>query len=150
MNTFKSNLLLQLICSMFIFLFVYTALSKFIGFTAFKSVLSHSPLIKDKNEILAWGLPISELVASSLLFFPKTKLAGLYLSFALMIVFTIYIAYMVIFTPDLPCSCGGVLKQMTWRQHLVFNLFFTALASIGIWLARKKGIKQLLVSTATN
>jgi len=46
---------------------------------------------------------------------------------------------MITYTPNLPCSCGGVLQQMTWNQHLIFNVVFTLLALFAIWLTRKKG-----------
>jgi putative oxidoreductase len=49
-----------------------------------------------------------------------------------MLLFTFYILYMLLFEKHLPCSCGGVLKEMTWKQHLVFNLFFTAIAFTGL------------------
>jgi len=45
---------------------------------------------------------------------------------------------MLAFAPKLPCSCGGVIQKMTWGQHVIFNLFFTLLALVGIWLARKR------------
>lgn len=132
MKVSNTSFLLQLTCSLFILLFVYTALSKFHEFNSFKVVLGKSPFIKNKNEILAWCLPIVELIVAGLLFFPTTRRLGLYSSLVLMITFTLYIGYMIAFTPHLPCSCGGVIKQMSWKQHLLFNIFFTALAFIGI------------------
>jgi len=45
---------------------------------------------------------------------------------------------MVITDDNLPCSCGGVIQQLSWTQHIVFNLIFIAAGGIGIWMARKK------------
>jgi putative oxidoreductase len=131
-------LAIPFIAAIFIFLFTYTALSKFLDFTNFKNVLHQSPLIGKLSSVIAWTLPLTELAAAVLLFFPHTRLIGLYTSLALMIVFTIYIGYMIAFTPHLPCSCGGVLKQLTWKQHLGFNVFFTVLAAIALWLTKQK------------
>jgi hypothetical protein len=103
--------------------------------------LSRSPLIGGKAVVVALALPIAEGIVAGLLFFPKTRLWGLYGSSALMIMFTLYLAYMISFTPHLPCSCGGVLKQMTWRQHLIFNIFFLMISLTGLVLERKR-IKQ--------
>jgi hypothetical protein len=133
---------LQLICGLFIFLFVYTALSKFHEFTSFKLVLFRSPLIGRKSAMLAWILPIVELLVALLLFFPRARWLGLYSSFFLMSTFTIYLAYMIAFTPHLPCSCGGVLKQMSWKQHVYFNLIFTMLALLGIFLERRSHVPR--------
>ena len=140
----KRNLILELISSLLILLFVYTALSKLIEPGKFNWALSQSPLISNYSKIIAWALPALELLVAALLFMPKTRLWGLYSAFGLMTVFTFYIAYMIAFTPKLPCSCGGVLQQMTWRQHLIFNIFFTIFAATGIWLYKKqmKQVKQ--------
>ena len=132
----KTNLL-NLIAAAFIFLFTYTALSKLTGFASFKATLQESPLIKDYASVLAYALPVTELVISGLLFIPYTRMAGLYSTLALMILFTGYIGYMLVFTPNLPCSCGGVLKQLSWKQHLLFNIFFTFLAAAAIWLQKR-------------
>lgn len=137
MTSTKLNSVVHFISIVFIFLFVYTATSKFQEFASFKTILSKSPLIGNKYNSVAWSLPLIELVVSSLLFFAKTRLTGLCLSAVLMSVFTIYIACMIVFSPHLPCSCGGVLKQMSWRQHLVFNSIFTALALGGVLLAKR-------------
>ncbi len=134
----NKKIIVEIISALFILLFVYTAVSKLSEFEGFKYVLKDSPLIGTYNEIVAWTLPVSELIIATLLFFPKTRLIGLYSSLVIMTVFTLYLAYMIMFTPDKPCNCGGVLKQMSWNQHLVFNIFFTSLAGLGIWLQKKK------------
>ena len=134
----KRNLIIEIISSLLILLFVYTAISKLLDYTAFKNVLHVSPLIASKAGIVALALPITEGLVSILLFLPRTRLWGFYGSLALMSVFTLYLAYMINFTPKLPCSCGGVLKQMTWNQHLLFNIFFLIISAIGFMLERKR------------
>jgi hypothetical protein len=100
--------------------------------------------MQGKAGIVGWSLPAVELVVSVLLFLPFTKKLGLYLSFGLMVLFTAYISYMVMFTPHLPCSCGGVIKQLSWKQHLVFNAFFIVVAFAGIILFRKENFVKHL------
>ncbi|HEX7905437.1 MAG TPA: MauE/DoxX family redox-associated membrane protein [Chitinophagaceae bacterium] len=134
----RRQLVIEIISSLLILLFVYTSISKLMDYTSFKSVLSKSPLIGSMGAIVALALPITEALVSVLLFFPRTRLWGLYSALALMTGFTVYLAYMIFFTPNLPCSCGGVLKQMTWRQHLVFNTFFLLLSLVGVVLQRKQ------------
>jgi hypothetical protein len=54
-----------------------------------------------------------------------------------MTIFTIYIgAIMAGFFINVPCSCGGLIQSLTWGEHLLFNLFFIALAFIAIVLNR--------------
>jgi hypothetical protein len=135
----------NLIAAAFIFLFTYTSLSKFMAFFSFQTTLHQSPLINNQASVIAWLLPFTELIVSLLLFIPATRMAGFYSSFLLMSVFTLYIGYMLLFTPHLPCSCGGVLKQLTWKQHLLFNIFFTILAVIALRLQKLKRIETVLV-----
>jgi hypothetical protein len=82
-------------------------------------------------------VPALELLVACLLVVPGTRKWGLYGSFALMAGFTLYVGYLLAFADDLPCSCGGVIQQMTWGQHLLFNIFFTVIAWTGIRLYKK-------------
>lgn len=134
----KKSTTIEIICGLLILLFVYTAISKLLSYKYFVAVLDQSPLIQGKAGVIGWLLPGVEVCVSLLLLLPSTKELGLYLSFGLMVLFTAYIAYMVMFTPHLPCSCGGVIKQLSWKQHLIFNAFFILIASIGIWLFHKE------------
>jgi len=137
MNSVRTPFILQLICSVFIFLFAYTALSKLQQYHQFVSVLLKSPLIGSISEAVAWIIPTIELIIAGLLFFPRTRRPGLYGSSLLMIVFTVYLGYMILFTPHLPCTCGGVIQKMTWKQHLLFNLALTAISLSGIIIDSK-------------
>lgn len=125
---------LDIICSALLLLFLYTALSKLAGYSSFAAVLRKSPLLEGAAPVIAWLLPIGEIGLSLLLFFPRTRLAGLYVSLVTLIVFTTYLSYMIAVATQLPCSCGGVLKNLTWRQHLVFNSACIGLSFLGILL----------------
>lgn len=129
--------IVEIIVALFILLFVYTGITKLIDQASFRLVISRSPVIGQWATLLSWALPIIELLAALLLFFPKTKKLGLWISLGLMILFTGYIAYMLVFSDHLPCSCGGVLQQLTWLQHLEFNILFTLLSAFSIWFYTK-------------
>lgn len=129
--------LIELIASLFILLFLYTGLSKLKEQTEFQVVLSKSPLLSTSSLVLSWLLPIIEIATSVLLFLPRTRKYGLVASMLLMTLFALYISYMLLFTPNLPCSCGGVLKQLNWSQHLLFNIFFLLLSILALWLSNK-------------
>ena len=122
----------ELIAALFILLFTYTAITKAMEFTAFTAVLSRSPLLSSQPVLFTWLIPATELFIASLLFIPATRLPGFYAALGLMVLFTIYLCYMLLFTPHLPCSCGGVLKQMSWHQHVIFNMVFILLAMLAI------------------
>jgi putative oxidoreductase len=124
----------NIVSALFIFLFVYTALNKFLAVEDLKFVLKDYPLIGSLSEVIAWGLPIIELFVSVLLLYPKSKLIGLFCSLLLMTGFTLYLGYMLTFTTDKPCTCGGMLQQLSWPQHIIFNISFIILSVIAIRL----------------
>src|SRR5258706_16059953 len=134
----KRNLVIEIISSLLILLFVYTGINKFLAIDSVKLVLKQYPLIGSMPNIIAWGLPITELVVAILLFIPRTRLRGFYASLLLMTAFTLYLGYMLIFTTKLPCTCGGMLQKLSWPQHFVFNIFFVLLSLAGIFLIKKQ------------
>jgi len=133
----KKRFWIEVISSLFILLFLYTAISKFREFDQFRSALHGSPLIGNMTNIISWIIPSIEIIISAFLFFPKGRSIGLWSSLSLMLIFTGYITYMLFFSERIPCSCGGVIEKMTWNQHLIFNVFFTLLAALGLWLMKK-------------
>lgn len=136
----KSNAVL-LIASLFVLLFVYTALSKWLSLESFRAVIAQSPLVGRYPGVIAWLLPAVELWVAGLLLFNGSRRLGLYASLALMILFTGYILFMLLVAPQLPCSCGGVLQVLSWRAHIFFNLCWILLALSAIYLDRNQGSK---------
>jgi len=55
-----------------------------------------------------------------------------------MAILTVYLALMLGTEKHLPCSCGGAIESLTWRQHILFNLFFLALAGLGSKLVQSQ------------
>ncbi|HUC82975.1 MAG TPA: MauE/DoxX family redox-associated membrane protein [Flavisolibacter sp.] len=116
-----------------ILLFVYTASSKLLAIKKFELVIAQSPLLADTASVFSVAVPIIELLIAILLVIPKWRFAGLLASFFLLLAFSLYIAYMLLFASHLPCGCGGVISGMSWSQHLLFNLFFWAITGISIY-----------------
>jgi hypothetical protein len=130
MNLTRKETVLQGISALFIFLFVYTAVSKLSEFSKFVHVLGTSPLIGGVNIFMAWAIPLTELGTSLLLLFPETRKVGMNVAFILMSFFSVYVGYMILFAPHLPCSCGGIIQNLTWTQHLSLNLILWLIAAI--------------------
>ena len=129
---------LDVIIFLFILLFVYAATSKLIDYELFKAQIGNSPLIMQHAKWMAWAVPASEIIISAAFIVPRLLLPALYASFFLMFTFTAYIAFILTFSPYLPCSCGGILSSMGWSEHLIFNIGFTLLAVVGIILYNRK------------
>ncbi len=132
----QSKILLQIIAVtryLLIFLFTYTGISKLIDHDNFLTSLLLSPLIRNQALILVWLVPVIELLIVSLLLSDKYRQTGLVCSLILMIVFTVYVAYMILFIKHLPCTCGGVIKELSWSNHILFNSFCILLITISLF-----------------
>ncbi len=122
---------------LFIVLFIYAATSKLLNIEQFKLRLERFPIISSYVDWVAWGVPMIEILIAGLFFFQKFMLSAFYASFSLMTIFTAYIILVLNFSDSIPCSCGGVLAKMGWKEHIIFNFAFIFLALLGILLIEK-------------
>lgn len=133
---YSGSALIICISALFICLFTYAAISKIRDFEAFQVQLGKSPVITVYAHFFSWTVPMIEILISILFLFNHFRTLALYASFTLMVAFTTYIIMILNFSAYVPCSCGGVLQNMTWSQHLVFNILFILLSIIAILFAQ--------------
>ncbi|WP_458628666.1 MauE/DoxX family redox-associated membrane protein [Winogradskyella sp. PC D3.3] len=124
--------------TLFIVLFVYAANSKFLEFEEFRIQLGQSPIITAYANWVALGVPLLEYIIAILFFVPRLMVLAFYASYVLMIMFTTYIYLILNFSDFVPCSCGGVLEDLTWTEHMIFNLVFVVFAVIGVLFSAKQ------------
>ena len=134
----KRSNIVEIICILFILLFIYAAVSKLLDYQKFSVQLGKSPLLTKYSSLIAWLIPSIEIIISIMLGVARLKLIGLYASFTLMLLFTGYIIAITRFSDSTPCSCGGVLQNMSWDQHLIFNFCFVLVGLISILLYKTK------------
>lgn len=134
----KRTIFLEIIVALFVVLFLYTAISKLMDYTIFVEQLKESPILGFAAVPVAIGLPLLEFALVAGLVMPRWRLRALYASTGLMAAFTLYIIVLMNVAEHLPCSCGGVLAQLSWSEHIVFNLVFIVLGILGILLHRKE------------
>jgi uncharacterized membrane protein YphA (DoxX/SURF4 family) len=133
-RTGKIYLIITKIASvLFIVLFVYTATSKLLDFEQFKIQLGQSPIITAYADWVAWGIPFIEYVITGLFLVPRFISLAFYASFSLMIMFTTYILLILNFSDYIPCSCGGVLEDLGWTEHILFNVGFIIIAATALF-----------------
>lgn len=130
--------LVDLFIFLFILLFVYAAVSKLVDYETFENQLGQSPLLSAFAGRVAPGVIIIELLIALLLIFERTRLIALFGFYSMMVLFTTYIIIILNFTDFIPCSCGGVLEQLGWTEHLVFNVGFMGLGVVGIFIQSSK------------
>lgn len=134
----SKNIFIKTVAYLFVFLFLYTSVSKLLDFENFQIQLGQSPMLSAFAGWVSWGIILIELFVSGLLLFDKTRRLGLYLAFVLMVMFTTYIIIILNFSSFVPCSCGGVFEKMGWTEHLIFNIVFLLLAALAFIVSIEK------------
>ncbi len=141
-NESKKAWVVNGVANLFIVLFVYAAVSKLLDFETFRVQLAQSPLLSAYAGIIAWLVPGVEIMIALFLILPRFRNFALYASFFLMVMFTTYIYIILNFSDFIPCSCGGILEDLSWSQHLIFNIVIIALAAMAIILSKHYSIKR--------
>ncbi|TMI89600.1 MAG: hypothetical protein E6H08_16230 [Bacteroidetes bacterium] len=138
MISLRNNTFIEIISVLFIFLFTYTSLTKLMNTAGFIAALKRSPMLANSAAIIAWTIILAELIVVLLLLYSPLRAIGFITSFILMLSFTVYIGYMIATASSLPCSCGGILQELSWKNHFLLNIGLTILAALGLYLQRKK------------
>ena len=116
-------------------LWIYSSLSKLIAMQRFKQAMLTQVFPRWMGKILTYLLPVGELAIVGLLVFDQTRLLGMYVSFFLMGLFTLYVGGAVFHIYErYPCACGGLFGRLGWRKHFKVNICLTLVALVGVLL----------------
>lgn len=134
----RKEIVIKIITLLYILVWSYAAFSKLAVLEKSRTEMTNQVFPIWMAEILYWLIPFIELAICIMLIFTRTQLAGLYASLLLMSAFSIYIGItMTGVFGRVPCSCGGILSNMSYGAHLLLNLFFVSIAAIAICLSKK-------------
>jgi putative oxidoreductase len=135
---------------LFIILFAYTSISKFLDYNIFVFQMRRAPLplMHSIAPLLGWLIPLIELFLTIGLLINRYSAKAQFASVGLLIIFELYISGMLLSGFPLPCSCGGIISKMSWNQHLIFNGFFICIGSVAIIQIKK--YKYLLENFGEN
>lgn len=135
----KRKTFVEILIALFILLFVYTASAKLFSFQENIMAMHNQPLARWLSDILIYAIPITELIVVALLCINRTKRIGILLFTTMMIMFTGYVALVLSnHYGRIPCSCGGLMKELKWQSHLYINIVFTSLGVLALYLTRTK------------
>lgn len=122
-----------------ILLWVYAASSKLLSFGLFQAQMRNQALPLFLRESLAYFLPPLEFILAALLVIPRWRLAGFYLSLITLLCFDFYVGMVITGRlGNAPCSCGGIISLLSWKEHFLFNCFFIILIIISLCLQRRE------------
>ncbi|WP_207514871.1 MauE/DoxX family redox-associated membrane protein [Longitalea luteola] len=140
----KRKIIIEIISSLLILLFLYASVSKWLDFKLFIGEMNNQPFPNWMTPFLVWSIPFIEVIIALGLIFERTRVPALYASFVLMSAFTVYtVAILFHAFRYIPCSCGGVIRSLTWPQHLFFNLFFVGISLWGIILKKREPVEAI-------
>lgn len=142
LNNRSASVLIEILISLCILLFVYAAVSKLLDYTSFKIQIGQSPVLSAYAGWLAWVVPAFELIIAIFLVVPKLRFIGLLGFYIIMVSFTTYILIILNYSDFIPCSCGGILENLSWTQHLVLNGLFCLTALYILQVLNKRGLKE--------
>lgn len=142
--------ILNFLAASLIGLFFYAAFSQLLNFEDTRRSMLNQVFPAFIAHILAYLIPLLELIVTALMIFVSTRWIGFYASAFMLLLFSVYILItMTGVFGRIPCSCGGLLKSQSYWAQLLMNILFLFLAIIGISLEhkilffRKEGIKTI-------
>lgn len=139
----KRKLIVEVIAFLLMLLFLFASVSKWLAFKTFVGDINNQPFPNWLTPWITYLLPPIEVSITLALMFERTRTAGLYASLILMSAFSAYSAAVLLkFFDYIPCSCGGIIKNLTWSENLILNLFFVAISVAGIILRKDRFSKD--------
>lgn len=140
----KKETILIIITAIIAVLFFYASSSKLMDYDRSKWEMKNQIFPVAIAWLLTWLIPLIEIMLMFALLFPLTRIKALWASLFLLSSFTLYIGIvMTDIFGRVPCSCGGILKNMSYGVHLIFNLGFIALTLLGLATAYNLKINSL-------
>ena len=133
------KVVIEIIAALLVLLFLYASVSKLLGFSLFVDEINNQPFPNWMTPYLVVLIPGSEILIALALLFDRTRMVGFYASLILLFLFTLYSALVMFNVFDyVPCSCGGMIKKLNWREHTLFTASFLILSITAIALSRKR------------
>jgi len=135
----KSKVFIEITVALVILIFTYASISKFIEYEKFIFQMKLAPIgiMKTLAPYLAWLVPCVEILIVFLLSYNRTRTIGLYSSLFLFSLFELYIGAMMLSGLHLPCTCGGLISKMSWKQHLLFNAGYITIILLSLILNKR-------------
>ena len=126
-----------------ILVWTYTGLDKLLRWEASRKAFHNQTFPAELAEVLAYAVPITELLIALLLLFSVSRWWGYLSSILLLTVFTTYLGLIWVGAfPRVPCNCAGILESMGWEAHLWMNLGLIGLAVWGLVVNDHRGAQR--------
>lgn len=122
----------------FVILFCYACISKILDFRNFQSQLGQSPGLAGYEIVVAYGIISLQMITVILLCFQTFRILGLWFTFGILSVFAGYVAFILIYSENLPCTCIGLFEKISWKGNLILNIGLIITTVTGIIVQRSE------------
>lgn len=132
----KKKLELEYIVHLFAFLFLYAGLRKLVDLEMFVREVWGFAIYGSKAMIRAEFILLScaELVVASMLFFSRTRTAGIIASFVLIVTINICFFILQQFAKVIPPYYGGIFPYVNFLTNFILNIVFLFISLRGVLL----------------
>ncbi|GGF42577.1 MauE/DoxX family redox-associated membrane protein [Echinicola rosea] len=125
---------------LFLVIWTFTGLEKLINWQVSYKAFHNQPFPFSLADMLAYGIPITELLLAFALAAKPLRWWGLMGSVLLLSVFTTYVGLIWWNVFDrVPCNCAGFIEAMGWPGHFYFNSALLCLGIAALWMERVDG-----------
>ncbi len=139
----RRNFVTTAITILLLTLWIPVVFDKVTKFANFKAGIMQQPLPGWLLGVLVYLLLFLEISTVLLLIPFRTRKVGYWLSFGLLLSFTVYVGLALLGVwGQVPCSCGSVISGMSWRQHFLFNCSFLILNAYGLKQITKSNVHR--------
>lgn len=133
--------LADLAVALLVLLFTYTGVSKWLDLPTFASTLYNQPFPFWLAPILARVIPSIEILTALLLLFTHSQRIGLRIALILLVTFSLYTgAVLLHFFHKIPCTCGGIFRYLSWKQHLLVNIGLVLIAFFAFYTKHRSSL----------
>lgn len=146
-NKLNKNLIVEVICFLLMLYFFYEGIFKVIHIIGFEKWLSNKPYVKSLSPILAYTIPVVEIVVSIFMMLPRFRKTALYFFIATQLLFIIWIWNMYPFKDLIFSPYHSYLIRPKWFDKMISALLLCWMAVIALYLLikttqNKKSIAQ--------
>jgi putative oxidoreductase len=139
----KRKMIVEVIAFLLMLLFLFASVSKWLAFRTFTNDINNQPFPNGLTPWIIYSVPPLQVAITLSLMFERTRTFGFYASLILMSVYSLYTSAVLLNLFDyVPCSCGGIIRNLSWSRHLILDLFFVAISIAGILLRRNRFSKD--------
>jgi len=120
-------IVIEVICWILLLNFFYEGVYKLIYFHQYALWLRYEPFQRPVTGVLAYVIPIGEILLSFLFLIPSCRVTAFYISIIVLVGFVIWIMSSILFTHTMFWPYHALWDKPTWIQKILIWLSFMAI-----------------------